>query len=136
MSAFDDWLATNGKSRETADAMDEIAWLRLERQRLSAHAGIAGPDHAELAKVMQSEVVRLRAQVDQLRDEVADAKKWAMQERSQRWALPAPLSDAERDAIEWASKTLCVGWHDLAADDKQRTRDAAATLQGLLDRLA
>lgn len=45
------------------------------------------------------------------------------------------LTDAEREAIEWASKTLCVGWHDLAAGDKQRTRDAAATLRGLLERL-
>lgn len=46
------------------------------------------------------------------------------------------LTDEERSAIEWASKTLCVGWHDLAADDKQRTRDAAATLRGLLERMA
>ena len=45
------------------------------------------------------------------------------------------LTDEEREAVEWASKTLCVGWHDLAPDDKQRTRDAAATLQGLLERL-
>lgn len=46
------------------------------------------------------------------------------------------LSDAERDAIKWASKTLCIGWHDLAADDKQRTRDAAAVLQSLADRIS
>ena len=46
------------------------------------------------------------------------------------------LTDAEREAVEWASKTLCVGWHDLAAGDKQRTRDAAATLRGLLERLS
>jgi hypothetical protein len=32
-----------------------------------------------------TEVVRLRTQVDMLRDEVADAKRWAMQERSLRW---------------------------------------------------
>ena len=44
------------------------------------------------------------------------------------------LTDEEREAVEWASKTLCVGWHDLAAGDKQRTRDAAATLRGLLER--
>ena len=44
------------------------------------------------------------------------------------------LTDAEREAVAWASKTLCVGWHDLAAGDKQRTRDAAATLRGLLER--
>lgn len=35
MSAFDDWITANGKTRETADALDEIAWLRLERQRLA-----------------------------------------------------------------------------------------------------
>ena len=32
-----------------------------------------------------TEIVRLRTQIDMLRDEVADAKKWAMQERSLRW---------------------------------------------------
>lgn len=45
------------------------------------------------------------------------------------------LTDKEREAVEWASKTLCVGWHDLAPEDKQRTRDAAATLRSLLERL-
>lgn len=45
------------------------------------------------------------------------------------------LTTEERDALEWASKTLCVGWHDLAPEDKQRTRDAADTLRGLLERL-
>lgn len=45
------------------------------------------------------------------------------------------LSDEERGAIEWASKTLCVGWHDLAPEDKKRTRDAADTLRGLLERM-
>lgn len=46
------------------------------------------------------------------------------------------LTQAELEAIAWASKTLCVGWHDLAPEDKQRTRDAAATLRGLLERMA
>lgn len=32
-----------------------------------------------------TEIVRLRTQIDMLRDEVADAKKWAMQERTLRW---------------------------------------------------
>ena len=36
MSAFDDWLADNSKTRDTAAALDEITWLRLERQRLIA----------------------------------------------------------------------------------------------------
>ena len=44
------------------------------------------------------------------------------------------LTDEEREAIEWASRTLCIGWHDLYSGDKQRTRDAAATLRVLLDR--
>lgn len=34
MSAFDDWLAKNGKTRKAADALDEIIWLRYERRRL------------------------------------------------------------------------------------------------------
>jgi hypothetical protein len=34
MSDFDDWLTSNGKCRETASDLDEIQWLRLERQRL------------------------------------------------------------------------------------------------------
>lgn len=34
MSAFDDWLTKNGKTRKTADALDEILWLRSERHRL------------------------------------------------------------------------------------------------------
>lgn len=45
------------------------------------------------------------------------------------------ITDAEREAVEWASKTLCVGWHDLAPEDKQRTRDAADTIRGLLERI-
>lgn len=46
------------------------------------------------------------------------------------------LTTEERDALEWASKTLCVGWHDLAPSDKQRSRDAAATLRSLLERIS
>jgi hypothetical protein len=34
VSDFDDWLTSNGKCRETASDLDEIQWLRLERQRL------------------------------------------------------------------------------------------------------
>lgn len=72
---------------------------------------------------------------------------WWDEAKARRWISTRPgvelaplflaptLTDAERSAIEWASKTLCVGWHDLAADDKQRTRDAAATLQSLLERM-
>lgn len=51
-------------------------------------------------------------------------------------AIAPTLADEERVAIAWASKTLCVGWHDLAPDDKQRTRDAAATLRSLLERIS
>lgn len=76
-------------------------------------------DHLEQVAARQDETAYLRCQVQLLTDEVERLR----------------LSEEERDAIEWASKTLCVGWLDLAADDKQLTRDAAATLQGLLERL-
>jgi hypothetical protein len=45
------------------------------------------------------------------------------------------ITEAERDAIAWASKTLCVGWHDLKHKDKDRSRQAAATLKCLLERI-
>ncbi len=49
---------------------------------------------------------------------------------------PQPtLTDEEREAVEWGSKTLCIGWHDLTPDDKQRSRDSANKLRGLLARL-
>lgn len=67
----------------------------------------------------------------------AKARRWISRRPGVELAplyLSPRLTDPERDALEWASKTLCVGWHDLAADDKQRTRDAAATLRGLLRR--
>ena len=34
MSRFDEWLAANGKVRGYETAIDEIQWLREERQRL------------------------------------------------------------------------------------------------------
>jgi hypothetical protein len=34
VSDFDDWLTSNGKCRETASDLDEIQWLRMERQAL------------------------------------------------------------------------------------------------------
>jgi hypothetical protein len=43
---------------------------------------------ADIREVMceaADEIERLRNQVEQLRSEVTDAKKWAMQERSLRW---------------------------------------------------
>lgn len=45
------------------------------------------------------------------------------------------LTDAEREAIGWAGHALCVGWNDLDAADKQRSRDAAVTLRALFERL-
>jgi hypothetical protein len=45
------------------------------------------------------------------------------------------ITEAERDAIAWASETLCVGWHDLKPRDKDRSRKAAATLAFLLKRI-
>jgi len=44
------------------------------------------------------------------------------------------LTDAEREAIQWASDTLCVGWGDLTPDDKDRCRTAADTLRRMLER--
>lgn len=76
-------------------------------------------DHLEQVAARQDEAAYLRCQVQVLADDVERMR----------------LTQAEREAIEWASKTLCVGWHDLAAKDKQRTRDAAATLQSLLGRI-
>lgn len=51
-----------------------------------------------LGREAADEITRLRNQVEQLRSEVADAKKWAMQERSLRW-------------------------HNLAANDATSTRE-------------
>lgn len=45
------------------------------------------------------------------------------------------ITEAERDAIAWASNTLCLGWHDLKPKDKDRSRQAAATLASLLERI-
>lgn len=45
------------------------------------------------------------------------------------------ITDAERDAIRWASQTLCVGWNDLRPQDRDRSRKAAATLKSLLERI-
>lgn len=45
------------------------------------------------------------------------------------------LTDSEREAVEWVSRTLCVGWHDLDASGKQQSRNASAALRGLLDRI-
>lgn len=46
-----------------------------------------------------------------------------------------PLTEDEKQAIAWASNTLCVGWGDLKPDDRDRSRQAAATLRGLLQRV-
>ena len=46
-----------------------------------------------------TEVVRLRTQVDMLRDEVADAKKWAMSERGLKYEALA-AADAAKCATE------------------------------------
>jgi hypothetical protein len=47
-----------------------------------------------------------------------------------------PPTDAELDAICWAADTLCVGWDDLNADDKDRSRKAADTLRWMVARLS
>lgn len=78
-----------------------------------------------LGREAADEITRLRNKVDQLQSEVADAKKWAMQERSQRWALPDPLTDAERVSVKWAAQMI---------DDSREYKWHAATLRGLLER--
>ena len=94
---------------------------------LSDTLNVCGNDHADVllgaARLLRSkgdEAAYLRCQVRLLTDQVERLR----------------LTDEERDAVEWASKTLCVGWHDLAPSDKQRTRDAAATLRSLLKRIS
>lgn len=82
-----------------------------------------------LGREAADEITRLRNQVEQLRSEVADAKKWAMQERSQRWALPEPLTDAEREAVEWA---IYEGPLRSQAEGAEQRAD---TLRKLLERL-
>ena len=44
------------------------------------------------------------------------------------------LTDAEREAIQWAADTLCVGWADLKPDDRDRSRKAADALRRMLAR--
>ena len=107
-----------------AECRDEIARLRLtatERESLGYYIGTGGPDGVDAT---------IRALLERLKDTPAALDTPSKGSVHNECAL----TDEEREAVEWASKTLCVGWHDLAAGDKQRTRDAAATLRGLLER--
>lgn len=44
------------------------------------------------------------------------------------------LTDEEREAIQWAADTLCVGWNDLKPDDRDRSRTATDTLRRMLEK--
>lgn len=55
-------------------------------ERLRAITGQAGDyGDVQLCDAAADEITRLRNQVEQLQREVADAKRWAMQERTLRW---------------------------------------------------
>lgn len=58
--------------------------MRIEIERLEAVLPAT-----EVVAVLKNEIARLRNQVEQLQREVADAKKWAMQERTAKWAALA-----------------------------------------------
>jgi hypothetical protein len=49
--------------------------------------------------------------------------------------MDVTLTDEERQAIQWAADTLCVGWNDLKPDGRDRSRTAADTLHRMLERL-
>lgn len=73
------------------------------------------------------EIIVLRGINDLLRDELADAKKWAMQERAIRWELQM-LTDEERSAVQEVVDYL------QPAGQKHQNQ-VAATLRRLLERL-
>jgi len=76
-------------------------------------------DHLEQQAARSDEAAYLRTQVQLLTDEVNRLL----------------LTSSERDAIQWAADTLCVGWHDLRPDDKAKSRSAVGALRELLARL-
>ena len=66
--------------------------MRIEIERLEAVLPAT-----ELVGVLKNEIARLRNQVEQLQREVADAKRWAMQERTLRWHSIAAEGLAEAE---------------------------------------
>lgn len=90
---------------DASSAMPTIDDYRTALQRCVAEKAADWRAACESAEIASAEIARLR------------------------------LTDAEREAVEWASKTLCVGWHDLDADGKQRSRKASATLRAFLERV-
>ena len=73
-------------------------------------------------------ILQAAGEIERLREELVDAKKWAMSERSQRWALPTPLTDAERAALWTAAEAYAEN-----NDDPECERIAVA-LHGLWER--
>jgi hypothetical protein len=98
----------------------------LAEDEIKGVSAVLSPANSMDLLAAADEIARLRNQVEQLQSEVVDAKKWAMQERSQRWALPDPPTDAERVSVKWAAQMI---------DDSGEYKWHADTLRGLLERL-
>ena len=69
-----------------SDLIDRIKGLRY----------IHVPQASRLFEEAIAEIERLRNQVEQLRSEVADAKKWAMSERGMRYDALVAADEARR----------------------------------------
>jgi hypothetical protein len=99
--------------RDKGPAMKCVPMFAVKTMRHAASMIESHQQHdAELESACHQSELEYQAEIDRLR-----------------------LTDAEREALEWASKTLCVGWHDLDADGKQRSRKASATLRAFLERV-
>lgn len=110
------------------DIVERLRLTDAEREAVAYYLGTGGPHavHSTLLRLLS----RTGSDAAKTADDAAECHS-----KIEKTPERERITDAEREAIEWASKTLCVGWHDLAAGDKQRTRDAVATLRGLLERL-
>lgn len=97
--------------KELYAARDEIARLRAE------YAAISGA------------MMAIRRENLHLRQELADAKKWAMAERGRRFAEDLRLTDDEREAVAWAARLA-----QSQRDSRDMAGDYAATMRGLLER--
>jgi len=102
--------------------------LRILARDIRCEDGIATQCICDAA----DEIERLRSAIRRLAEQDATL---SVCEGNVTVDMDATLTDAERKAVEWASRTLCVGWHDLDASGKQQSRNASATLSGLLGRL-
>jgi hypothetical protein len=122
---------TNERSVTSDGSVDAISVLRklVDGVRGMTFGDPDSPDSIEASTIVRwaiDEIEQQRASIEWYKEVLVEAEEKMARMR---------LTDAEREAVEWASKTLCVGWHDLAPCDKERTRATAATLRGLLERL-